>query len=457
MIAGSFTRGQPRGLDDGRAVAVRSYSAALTSFWLVCVLWGLRPSVLPAQDPVASGVRIGLTYDRSGKPGVALTPVVGANADSVRLILGRDLDFSDRLTVIAPDSGDAPVGGLNYVLYARMNAVAVVQAAVTPSGGLHVSVHDVAGKRVISVIDVPLPEPALSPDWRHAVHVVSDSIELAVLGQRGISSSRVMFVRGNEIWSVDADGEGLRVVPGTVDGLSPAWSAAGNMIAYNTLPGAGGPSKIVVRDVLTGRSWSTRAAATNMNPAFSPDGGQLVFAAGTDGFDLYSVAPFTSDEPKRLTARKGSLNSSPTFSPDGRKIAYTSGILGHPEVYIVDADGSNADLLTSSGFGDQLYRSNPSWSPDGRLVAFQSRINGKFQLFTISVRDKSARQLTSEGENEDPSWAADGRHLVFVSTRTGTKQLWVMDMESSRARQLTHGGKVQNPAWSPRLDFSRQY
>lgn len=122
----------------------------------------------------------------------------------------------------------------------------------------------------------------------------------------------------------------------------------------------------------------------------------------------------------------------------------------------MDADGSSADLLTDSGFGDQLYRSNPSWSPDGRRVAFQSLINGAFQVMTISVRDRSTQQLTSEGANEDPSWAPDGRHMVFVSTRTGAPELWVLDTESSTTRQLTHGGRVQNPAWSPRLVVSRQ-
>ena len=437
--------------DAGTAVA-RVVQLSCAMFVLVA----LRPAGSSAQDTVPGGVRIGLTYDRTGKPGIALTRVVGPNADSVGTILARDLDFSNRITVIAPDSGDPPAGGLNYDLYAKLNAVAVVQAAVTPSGTLHISVHDVAGKRVMSVIDVPLPEPALSPDWRHAVHVAADSVELAVLGQRGISTTRVLFVRSNQLWSVDSDGEGLRLIPGTADALSPAWNATGNMIAYSMLPGESGPSRIVVRDMEAGRTWSSRVAATNTQPAFSPDGSQLVYSAGSDAFDLYSVMPFGPEPPRRLTARRQSLNTSPTFSPDGRKIAFTSGILGHPEVYIIDADGSNAELLTSSGFGDELYRSNPSWSPDGLRVTFQSRINGSFQIMTIAVRDRSTRQLTSEGENEDPSWAPDGRHIVFVSSRTGSRQLWVIDAESSRARQLTRGARVQNPAWSPRLDVSRQ-
>jgi len=112
-------------------------------------------------------------------------------------------------------------------------------------------------------------------------------------------------------------------------------------------------------------------------------------------------------------------------------------------------------LLTSSGMGEQSYRSDPDWSPDGRKVAYQSMTNGGFQIMTINVRDQSVQALTSEGSNEEPSWAPDGRHLVFTSTRSGVKQLWVLDTESGRTRQLTRGARARMPSWSPRLDAAR--
>ncbi|MCC7193952.1 MAG: PD40 domain-containing protein [Gemmatimonadaceae bacterium] len=411
-----------------------------------------------AQDTVPAGVRIGLTYDRSGKPAVALAPVAGPNADSVFAIMARDLDFSDRLTVIRQDSGDAPTGALNYDLYAKLNAAAVVQATVTPTGGLHIAVHEVAGKRVALVMDLPLPSPALSRDWRHVVHIASDSVEWSVLGRPGIASTRIAYTiqYGGAITLVDFDGEGAWQVPGTHDCLSPSWDPTGTKVACNALPEGNSPSRIEVHDLATGRKWTTRATGNNQTAVFSPDGRTIVFSAGSDAQDLYSVPVYSDSAPRRLTSRRGSLNVSPDFSPDGRKIVFTSSILGHPEVYIMDADGSSADLLTSSGFGDDLYRSDPAFSPDGRRVAFQSRIKGTFQVMAISVADKSTVQLTSEGANESPSWAPDGRHIVFVSTRTGRRELWVLDAESSRARQLTHGGRAQNPAWSPRLSFPRQ-
>ena len=106
----------------------------------------LVPSVRAQQDTVPRGVRIGLTYDPSTKPGLVVLPVAGALGDSVRAIIARDLDYSDRIIVVPLDA--TPVasrqanGSLNYTLYAKLGAVGVVQATITPTG-LRVVLHDV--------------------------------------------------------------------------------------------------------------------------------------------------------------------------------------------------------------------------------------------------------------------------------------------------------------------------
>jgi TolB protein len=427
------------------------FPAVCLLFSAVCCL----PSAVYSQDTATKGVRIGLTYAPGTRPGVFVTPVSGPNADSVRAMLARDLDFGDRVTVMTSDGGDAPTGLLNYPAYAAMGAAAVVQATVTPAGSLHIVVHDVAAARVMGVSDVPLPAPALGGEWRLVVHRGADEVERVVTGVRGIAATRALFEHDGAIWIVDSDGATAHAVAGTQGGLSPAWHPDARSVAYDEMSNTGHHT-IVVRDLTTGATHRHATRHTlNITPSFSPDGSTLAFAAGDDGTDIYAVAPLDDAAPRRLSVGQGSLNSNPAFSPDGHQIAFTSGRLGHPEVYIMDADGTNADLLTTTIFGDQLYRSDPDWSPDGRRVAFQSQIAGVFQIMAINLRDRSVQALTSEGRNEAPSWAPDGRHLLFTSTRSGTRQLWVLDTESGRTRQLTRVGNARMGAWSPRLDATR--
>ena len=406
---------------------------------------------LVAQDTTSRGVRIGLTYDPGTKPGVVVLPVTGAGGDSIRAIVQRDLDFGDRVNVIALEGSAAQdaarAAGPNWPLLARLGAAAAVALTPTPSG-IHLAVYNVASKQTALVKDFPASAAPDSRAWRGALHRIADELEEAFTGVRGIASTRVAFERGRRIWVVDSDGEGATPVsePGTP--ISPAWHPTGRMLAYATYVPAG----ISVLDLAGGRSRTlVNGAGVFISPIFTPDGASVVYAHGVDqGVDLYT-ASLAGGGGRRLSVGRGSDNVSPSFSPDGRRIAFMSGRAGHPEIYTMDADGTNVDLLTPLAFGENPYRASPDWSPDGRLVAFQSMIAGNFQILTISLRDRGLKQLTSDGRNEDPSWAPDGRHLTFVSNRTGTRQLWVLDIESGRTRQLTRGVAVRLPAWSPRL------
>lgn len=411
------------------------------------------PVVASAQDTIPQGVRVGLTYDPSARPGVFVLAIAGANGDSVRAMLSRDLDFGDRLTVVSAEAGPPPAGKLNYELFGKLGASAIVQAAVTAQGSLHVAVHDVAGKRVLNVGDFAFNNTApLSPAWRMVVHRAADEVERWITSVRGIAATRIVFVRDQRLWIVDSDGANLQPVGVGGTSLSPSWHPTGRYLAYTQMADDG--THIVVRDLTNGQSRRVPSAANNnFTPTFSPDGSTVVYAAGNDGTDLYAASAFGGDEPRRVTVGRGTPTSSPSFSPDGRKLAYISGRLGHPEVYITDVDGTNAELLTESPSGDNPYRSNPDWSPDGRNVAFTSQEGPNLQVMVINVRDRKIRQLTGDARNEDASWAPDARHVVFTSTRSGAKQLWVMDTESGRTRQLTRGaGVARMAAWSPRME-----
>ena len=217
--------------------------------------------------------------------------------------------------------------------------------------------------------DFPSTAAPDSRAWRAALHRIADELEEAFTGVRGIARTRIAFERGRRIWVVDIDGEGAMPLSDAGTPMSPAWHPQGRAIAYATVKPAG----ISVLDLSSSRARTlVSGQGVFISPIFTPDGESVVYAHGVEaGVDLHT-ASLSGGGGRRLSVGRGSDNVSPSFSPDGRRIAFMSGRAGHPEIYTMDADGTNVDLLTPLAFGENPYRASPDWSPDGRLVAFQS-------------------------------------------------------------------------------------
>jgi TolB protein len=138
-------------------------------------------------------------------------------------------------------------------------------------------------------------------------------------------------------------------------------------------------------------------------------------------------------------------------------MAFNSNRLGSgaPQIYVMDADGSDADLISPYVYGSPGYYTSPDWSPRGDRVAFHGRIGrgGRYQILVAEVEDRGAKvlQLTGEGNNQDPSWAPDGRHLIFAGERSFGYGLFVVDAATGRIRPLVSNIRPRNPAWSPSL------
>lgn len=405
------------------------------------------PAVAQDQPP---GVSLRLTYRPGQKTGLMVQHIVGAMGDSLTAILTRDLDYSDRFTMIPATSVAAPAGPSNYDLYAKLGVDGIIQSTLLPSGWLRVALHDVAKKSVINQKDFALPAPAGSATWRMGVHGISDGIVEWITGQRGIAQTRIAFTRNDRVWTIDSDGE--NVTPVTPKGMAPQWAPNGRTLVYSILDGQRDP--LMITDITTGaqRVLTQTPGTQSMSPAISPDGRTVVFArVSENGTDLYSM-PIEGGTARRITVSRGrSISIQPSFSPDGQRIVFSSDRAGYNDIYISDADGANPEVLSASTYGDRGNRTGPDWSPDGRLVAFQSLNGNTKQIMVLNVLDRSIRAVGTEGRNDDPSWAPDSRHLVFTSDRSGVRQLWVVDIETGRTRQLKTGSETRLASWSPRL------
>lgn len=408
-----------------------------------------------AQDTTKAyeGVRVGINYTPGARPGLVVIP--GTGLDSVRAIVRRDLDYSDRFEMIQmADPGRAAAGAasgpINYGLFKALGADFGVEL-LDQSGKTTVRLHDVGRSLLVNQQSVALPPPT-DANFRLAVHVLSDEIVRWATGTPGIAATRILYVQNERIWQMDSDGAAAR--PLTPDGqtsLSPAWSPDGRRMAFTKLvQGRGG---VFIQTIATGEVSQLPGTNVGLNitPMFAPDGQHVVYARSDEkGTDIF-VTPLGGGAPQRLTVGRFADNLSPTYSPDGRRIAFISTRAGPPQLYVMGADGTEQELLAPFDFGVTGPSYAPEWSPDGSSVVFHREVSGTPQIFVLTVAGRKLRQITSMGRNEDATWAPDGRHLCFVSDRTGARQLWVIDTETGRNRQLSTPGWARLPAWSRRL------
>src|SRR5919201_914632 len=181
---------------------------------------------------------------------------------------------------------------------------------------------------------------------------------------------------------------------------------------------------------------------SDLQPAWSPDGQRIAFVRRrpeTARPDLF-VMNADGSAPDQLTTQGiGSADRSPAWSPDGARIAFVSDRDGgFPELYLMNADGSGVRRITVNSFVD----GNPTWSPDGLTIAVERCCpNGSSEIYAIDVATRVEVNLTNSPSQMDfdPSWSPDATTIAFVSfvVGEGNVDIWSMNADGSSPVRLT--------------------
>ncbi|HET9371248.1 MAG TPA: gamma-glutamyltransferase [Vicinamibacterales bacterium] len=189
--------------------------------------------------------------------------------------------------------------------------------------------------------------------------------------------------------------------------------------------------------------------------AWAPDGRRIA----TSWFDaIWTMTPEGRDA-RRLIAKPGPwiTERDPAYSPDGKTIVFAANTNGQFDLWTVPAGGGAASRITSLA-GDERW---PSYARDGRLVFSHRGPGGVWQLF-VAPGDANATptKLTPDAASE---WqgrvSPDGKSIAFISDREPIEDddtdVWVREWSTGgeatpRLTRLTEGGGVEShPAWAP--------
>ncbi len=134
-------------------------------------------------------------------------------------------------------------------------------------------------------------------------------------------------------------------------------------------------------------------------------------------------------------------------------IAFARTAEGNADLWIVRADGSKLERLTSSRKDD----TQPAWMPTGANITFvRTGDGGRANLYSMNVRRGRPNFFLRNGTA--PAWSPDGSRLAFVRTVDGNTDLYTVAADGSDLVRVTSDPAVDtDPAWGPggtRLTFA---
>ena len=138
---------------------------------------------------------------------------------------------------------------------------------------------------------------------------------------------------------------------------------------------------------------------------------------GNAGRELWIVSLGPNSNPRRWLT-EGFHGEDPATSWDGTKIAFVSrDQFGNSDIWVAKRDGSDLKRLTTyEGMDD-----NPAWSPDGSKIAFRSARSGQPQVWIMDADGSNQRNLMGDsynvfgGAQKNPSFGTNGRVYFTVS------------------------------------------
>jgi sugar lactone lactonase YvrE len=283
---------------------------------------------------------------------------------------------------------------------------------------------------------VPTPTPAGTPMGGGA-------------GQIAFASDRSGIP---QIFVIKVDGSGVSQLTDMIDGAcQPAWSPDGQQLLFTS------PCKIKQERYPQSSIFIANADGSNVRPFITTIGGAFdaewneagivftnlesnqprVWIAGPDGRSMTRVTIGRSDD------------SQPSWSPDGQRIAFVNSLrAGVQTIFWMFPDGtfsgSNPDQITRGKAAD-----SPAWSPNGDMIAYTSESLIWVIPYDANGFDPARIRITAG--NDDPAWSPDGSWIVFESWESeATHNLYIMNPSGGQVTRLTEDtGKDFHPAWRP--------
>lgn len=248
-----------------------------------------------------------------------------------------------------------------------------------------------------------------------------------------------------------------------------AWSPGGAQAVFSQVTATGSSIMRINADG-TGTMPINQGTPWSIVPSWSPDGSRVAFTSDSDGnFEIYSMNADGSEVRQLTFSDAETSHVGPKYSPDGKKILYAvhhrdDATVNTQDLWLMNTDGSGQTRLTT-GYDNAESR---TWSPDGRRIAFNSVVDGIGQIYVMNADGTGIQQVTTNPGTTPaflpggifpplrgdvtPAWSPDGGRIAFASDRDGNFEIYTMTPAGTDLVRLTHTPDQEvSVGWSPKL------
>ena len=329
---------------------------------------------------------------------------------------------------------------------------------------------------IVDLINVPsLGDPQLSPDGIQLLYTLSEP--------DWEKNKRI-----RHIWRINSDGSNsIKMTNGENGESSPRWSPNGSVIAFIAERGESDDAnnQIFVISNHGGEAEPLTNHETGVsNIQWSLDGKFIYFLASDAKSDEENEREKTKDdvyafdenyqqrhlwkisvdskESSRITEGDFSVTNY-KLSRDGTKFAHHRGpnpLYGsaeHNEVWIMNADGTDAIQITNNNVSEQ----GAQLSPDNITILFTSFSNEEFEfyyndnIFLAPAKGGKHKLLLKKMPHGvgSTTWSKDGKSIYFTANTGVRTELFSVMVKGEKLTQLTKGDHaLRNFRYYPRLD-----
>ena len=130
------------------------------------------------------------------------------------------------------------------------------------------------------------------------------------------------------------------------------------------------------------------------------------------------------------------------YGQEKNRILFGSDRDGTPEIYVMDADGTDLVRLTTDAWvqiAPVTEVASLAWSPDGTRIAFIADRAGDRRIFVMNADGTGLVGLTEHPAGSGaPAWSPDGRQIAFTVQRLGNDEIFVINADGTELVNLTH-------------------